>query len=95
MCLDLEAHGAALLAVDHVCHLRSSRVLQRHPLVQDQHGSWYQRGRLSPGSASVSCGTLDQALTLGLTCLRVSGGKDSTILPGLLPSLPAEVRVCR
>ena len=43
----------------------------------------------------VSRGTLDQSLTLGLTRLRVSGDKDSTNLPGLLPSLPAEVRVCR
>ena len=61
---------------------------------QDQSRSWYQMGSLSPGSAPVSCGTLDQSLTLSLTCLCVNGDKDSTVLPGLLLLLPAEVRVC-
>lgn len=55
MFLDLEAHEAVLLALDHVCHCRSSSV-PRDILAPDQHGSLYQTGRLSPGSASVSLG---------------------------------------
>ena len=88
MCSDLEAHGAHLLWLNHVCHLRSSCTLQKHPCCS------------GPEQILVSDGEPESWLCLSVvgpwtshspSVFPASGDKDSTTSRDCCPCRPQKL----